>query len=263
MSIQKILDRVTDSVKEHPMILAVCGCVGVVVTAVVAAKAGIKQESMLRDEAITTLTNEEVRKKVVVNYIPTAVSAAITVFCILGSGYLSNKQQIALLAAYSTLKNGFKQYRSKNIEIFGKENDDKVVEACLAADRVQEGGVRELWPYTCDLPDEGELLFYTDECGYFAMTKLKVLEAEHHLNRMIQLRGDFTLKEWYEFLGVEPKNCVIDEKLGWSYDTLLEWYDACFLDIFHQKHKNDEGVEYYTFEYMVNPMDIYEAAELA
>lgn len=146
--ISKLAGRPGLWVKKHsPEIILVVGVAGVVTSTVMASKATLKLGDIL-DEAIhiKDLINKTVetrpeeyreddRKKdmvilsvqttvqVVKLYTPAAIVGTLSIGLIVGSHNILKKRNVALMAAYKAVDEGFKEYRERVVADLGEEQD--------------------------------------------------------------------------------------------------------------------------------------------
>ena len=232
-------------------ILTVIGGIGVVGTAVLAAKATPKAMALVedaREEKGEELTTWETVKVAGPAYIPAIAVGAGTLMCVFSANILNKRSQAALTSAYALIDNAYKEYKDKLKELYGEEAHNKIVDA-IAIEKVEDVRVANynLCSY-CDLSVEdgtGEPKLFYDEYSnrFFETTIERVINAEYHFNRNFVLRGYAYLNELYEFLGLEPTD--YGSKVGWSIDD-----DEMFwVDFNHRKALMDnDSLEAYIIE---------------
>lgn len=155
--------------KHSPEILVVAGCVGAVVSAVMACKATTKvhtitdktreevdkvQYALENPEALTEeYTEEDSKKDLAIIYTKTAVEfvklyapavilGTLSLTSILASNNIMRKRNVAIAAAYTAVDKSFKEYRGRVIDRFGKELD-RELRFNLKAKEVEENVVDE------------------------------------------------------------------------------------------------------------------------
>ena len=229
--------------KKSPTILTCVGVVGVVATAISAVHATPKAMELL-DEAEKDSDKElDVVDKIRVAgpvYIPTIAIGASTVACICGIHLLDQRQQASIMSAYGMLDAGYKKYRGKLKEIYGKDAD-KTVQNEMSKDKYRENPPSK--------PSEGKLLWYEpyrDE--FFELSEKEVIDAEYQLNRTFVLRGEVNLNDFYEFLGLDPID--IGDEIGWEITDDGRVFDKTWIDFEHHfiVPNNNEEAEYYRIE---------------
>ncbi|WP_300206563.1 DUF6353 family protein [Bacteroides sp.] len=141
-------------VKHSPEILVVSGIIGAVAGAVVACKATTKLGDILDDtrEQLDVIrafsadeercekhdyTQEDSKKditivyaksgvKIAKLYAPAVIIGGLSIAGILASNNILRKRNVALAAAYATIDKGFKEYRNRVVDRFGKEVDHEL-----------------------------------------------------------------------------------------------------------------------------------------
>ena len=221
--------------KRHaPTILSVLGSVGVIGTAVSSAKATMDVADMYADGLDPT--GLDIAK----TYIPTAVTAGVTIGCIMSGNAISTKQTAAMAALYAGATKTYSDYRNKVIEKKGVEFD-KEVRAEIT--RNDPGYHRQ----ALDCPD-GKFMFVEPMTHQtFERYEREIMDAEYHFNRNFVLRGYASLSEFLYFLGipVTPESQMI----GWS---VTEGF--CWIDISHELLDVDvNGKSLYQITYDIEP----------
>lgn len=199
-------------VKHAPAILSALACVGVVVTAGVAANDGVKAHKKLnekREEKGEGLTVVEQVTTAAPCYIPTVISAGMTMGCIIASHKISSDRLLAMTSAYTTLSNQFKEYRQKVTEEYGEEQEQEVRKA-IVEDHMNSG---------IPAASEREMIFVEPITGKeFRSTMNAVKQAEADLNRMLIQDGTVCVNEWLDLLGLGQYKKKEYDMMGWSQD---------------------------------------------
>ena len=218
-------------------ILTCVGAVGVVATAVTAAKETPKAVRLLeqaREEKGEKLTPMETVLIAGPVYIPSIVLGTATVACIFGANVLNKRHQASLASAYALIDSSFKEYKNKVKELYGEEIDEEIRE------KIAEDNFIEV-----EVPHEGDTVLFYDEYSsrYFRSTLQKVQRAEYEINRDLVMRGYAYLNEFYELLGLT----VIDPgwTLGWSPGANLDRYWQEWVDFGHSLSTAPNGEAYY------------------
>lgn len=213
-------------------ILACVGAFGVVATSVMAVKATPKALTLLEkaeEEKGEELTKLEVVKIAGPAYIPTIVTGAATVACIVGSSVISKRQQASLMSAYALLDSSYKDYKKKVDELYG-EKAGKHVRQEIAKDKYTGDGTLE---------DDEKDLFYDFYSGrYFESTLEDVLRAEYELNRELYVNGYACVNKFYEALGIETRPEYDD--IGWTCGQLESMYWHSWIEFEHTETIIDE-----------------------
>ena len=259
---QNLLQKAGKSLKKStPTILTCVSAAGVVVTAILTAKATPKALRCL-EEAKSAKDGEKLTRMEMIGacwmtYAPAAIAGIATIGCIFSANALNKRQQAALVSAYALVSKSYNEYRQKVKEVCGAETHRKVM-AALAAEKSRNPhlSAESLCTITSlDFEDSGEeeRLFYDSISErYFQATISQVLQAEYHLNRNFTIGGGFiTLNNFYEFLGISP---IPDgDMIGWMVSDGLYW-----VDFDHHKAAVDDGlngeVECYILDVPFPPM---------
>lgn len=254
-SVNRTLGRTGLKLKKYsPEILVGAGIVGVVASAVMACKATTKIDEVLSE----TKDNLEKTKKYVEKngysdryteddhkkdttiyyakgglelvklYAPAVALGTLSITAILAGHNVLRKRNVALAAAYATIDKGFKEYRGRVIERFGKELDrelkynikSKEIEETV----VNEDGTETTVKKTVNVGDPNYVSdyarFFDDGCNgwtkdpEFNLMFLK--DQQRYANDILQSKGHLFLNEVYDMLGI-PRTQA-GQIVGWIYD---------------------------------------------
>lgn len=241
--------------KHSPEILIVTGIIGTVASTVMACKATTKVSTIL-DESKNTIdvihdgmkngkingeeyTQEDGKKDLAIVYAqtgmkfaklygPSVLLGAASIGCILASHNIISKRNVALAAAYTTVDRGFKDYRSRVVERFGKELDKelkynikaKEIEETVIDEKGEEKTVKK----TVDVADPN---YYSDYARFFdegclgwtknpEMNLYFIKQVQNWANDKLKAQGYLFLNDVYEELGI-PKTSA-GQVVGWIYD---------------------------------------------
>lgn len=241
--------------KHSPEILAVTGVVGVVASGVMACKAttklsGILDKTKLDLEAIhyavenpetlaeeytaedskkdTVIVYAQAGLEVVKLYAPSVILGALSITAMLTSNNILRKRNVALAAAYATVDKGFKEYRGRVIERFGKELDKELKYNIKAKEVeeivVNEKGKEKVVKKTIQVADPNltsdYARFFDDGClGWEkdAEHNLYILKCQQSFaTEKLQSQGYLFLNDVYDMLGI-PRTKA-GQVVGWIYD---------------------------------------------
>lgn len=242
--------------KHSPEILVVAGVVGTVASAIMACKATLKVNDVVSEakadiasihestesgvtKAGTPYTEEDAKKDLVSVYAHTGVEVAklygpsvllgtLSIAGILTSNNILRKRNVALAAAYATIDTGFKEYRGRVVERFGKELD-KELRYNIKAKEVEETVVDEngeektvtTTVHTAD-PNLKSIYgrFFDEYCPAWeknAEDNLYFLRCQQsQANDLLQSRGHLYLNEVYDMLGLSRTKA--GQIVGWVYN---------------------------------------------
>lgn len=236
--------------KNAGTILSVMGSIGVVATAITAARAAPKAIKLLddaREEKGSKLSKMDIAQIGFKTYLPVGLVSAATITCIMSANVLSRNKQANITSAYALLDQSYKDYRRKVIEMYGEETDHKIIEA-IAVDRAKEVHISASYMFDnvdLSLDDRsGKPALWYEEYSkrFFEATIEQILSAEYHLNRNYILRGCATINEMYDFFGLDPVEWGDD--LGWEPMDESEFW----IEFNHFKAKLDDGTEFYILD---------------
>jgi hypothetical protein len=233
--------------RSSPTILTCVGAIGVVATSVLAVKATPKAVDIIRArEGIDHEGNYygptklEIVQSCWKCYIPAALVGLSTIACIFGANVLSKRNQASLVSAYALLSESYQQYRKAAKTVYGEDADSKI-KAQMAKDTyISDGWGHSL--YSPDLDSESEKILCYDLFSqrYFTSTMTAVLNAQYHVNRNLQLRGEVSINEYYDFLGIDKIENGDD--IGWDMNEFIEGGTA-WLDFDNRHTVLDDGLE--------------------
>ncbi len=257
MNWNKALYRCGRTLKRHtPTILTAVAAVGVVTTGVLSGKASIKASRLLEAEKAekdADLTVLETLRIVTPTYVSTVCVGTATLACLVGVGVLNRRNQTAVAAAYGILDANFKSYRKAAKEVFGEDADEKIIAEVAKSTYLHGNGMFSsgvIYDAKFDMSSE-EILFYEEYTGrYFQSTMPAVMNAQYHLNRNLMLRGDATVNEFFEFLGLEQT--PNGDNIGWDLGQM--WEQECnWLDFENRLTSLEGGIECYIIAYGYDP----------
>lgn len=251
-------------VKKHsPEILLVTGIVGTVASTIMACKASTKVRDILEaaktdievihesvengsivevneagEKVVQPCTDEDATKYMAGVYVRTGIqfvklygpSVALGVAsltCILASHNIIHKRNVALTAAYATIDNGFKEYRDRVIERFGKELD-KELKYNIKAQEVEEvvvdeDGNEKVVKTTINTATVNEhsdyARFFDEYCtgwrkdAEYNLMFLRQMQA--WANDKLKSQGYLYLNDVYEMLGIDKSKA--GQVVGWIY----------------------------------------------
>ncbi len=221
-SISNFVKTVGVKLSEHsPEILTGIGITGLLSTTVLAVKAtpkalqliDEKKEEMNTDE----LTNTEVVKTCWKCYIPAAVTASVSVACLIGANSVNSKRNAVLATAYKLSESAFSEYKEKVIETIGEKKEE--VRDKIAKGRIEQNPVKN---NEVIITGKGDVLCYDIVSGrYFKSDVDKIRKAENTLNKKLMNDMYCSLNEFYDLIGLPFTQMGFE--LGWNVnDSLVE-----------------------------------------
>ena len=232
--------------KRGSTVLTCVGAVGVIGTAVMAAKATPKAIKLIEMEERakgSKLTVWEKVKTVGPAYIPTAMVCATTIGCMFGAQGMNKRSQVALMSLYTVADRSYKEYKEKVSEMYGEEANHKIMKA-IANDH-----------YTMDnnpAPRNGQAKFMDFHSLQIFDSTLETIEtAEKIINNLLRTRGYVFLNEYYSTLGLP---CIDEDyENGWSLANLqsnnIDW-----LEFIVEESRTEDGEGYYIISMSAPPI---------
>lgn len=254
-------------IKKHsPEILVVGGIIGTVASTVMACKATTKVNDILEetktqvnqvhdvlsDESIPEekYSVEDSKKDLAIIYTQSAVKFAklygpsvllgvTSITCILAGHNILRKRNVALAAAYATVDKGFKEYRGRVVERFGKELDRELrynIKAKEVEETVtDEEGNETVVKQTVKVADPNVYSDYArcfDEAcsGWTKDPEFNLMflrRQQDHANEILRSKGYLVLNDVYEMLDIPVTKA--GQVVGWVYDENNEDGDS-FVD---------------------------------
>lgn len=278
-NLTRTFNRTGLKLKKHsPEILLAAGVVGVVASGVMACKATLKVEEIIDDakHKIDTIhevsadptmaekySEEDSKKDLAIVYTQTAVKlvklygpsvalAGVSLGCMIGSNRILNKRNVALAAAYATVDKGFKEYRGRVIERFGKELDKELKYGIKAKEieevSVDEKGKEVSTKSTVEVMDPNSyspysIIFDDGNTGWDPdpeLTKYFLIQQQNWANDRLKAKGHLFLNEVYDMLGA--KRTKAGAQVGWVYDEKNpvgdNYVDFGIFDIYNPKSRD-------------------------
>lgn len=221
--ISNFIKTVGNKLSEHsPEILTGIGITGLLSTTVLAVKATPKALRLIdekKEENNTDeLTNMEVVKTCWKCYIPAAVTASVSVACLIGANSVNSKRNAVLATAYKLSESAFSEYKEKVIETIGEKKEEEVRDK-IAKDRIEKNPVNN---NEVIITGKGDVLCYDVVSGrYFKSDVDKIRKAENTLNKKLMNDMYCSLNEFYDLIGLPFTQIGFD--LGWNVnDSLVE-----------------------------------------
>lgn len=248
--------------RHSPEILTGIGIAGMITTTILAVKATPKAEKLIelecerqnrerRNEAtengdecfskITKLKPIEVVKVTWKCYIPTAISCATSVACLIGASSVNAKRNAALAAAYNLSATALSEYKEKVVETIGEKKEhtvkDKIAEEHVKKNPVSKNEVI--------VTKTGNTLCFDAISGrYFKSDIDKIKKAENELNKRMLSEMYISLNEFFDELGLD--HISIGDDLGWNLDGGL-------IDLDFSSQIADDGTPCLVVNYQVTP----------
>ena len=215
--VTKALKGVPKALKKHsPEILTGIGIAGMIITTVTAVKATPKALQLVDEKEIKDgkrLTKKEIVATTWKCYIPSVVTGACSIACIIGASSINAKRNAALATAYAISETALKEYKEKAVEVVGPKKEQAIRDA-VAKEQLAK---TPLGNNEVVITGNGDVLCFEPLSGrYFKSTKDAIDRAINDLNRQMRYDMRISLNEFYDALGLSEND--LGDKLGWDID---------------------------------------------
>lgn len=264
--------------KNSPEIFMVLGVTGIIGAGFLACRATLKYEEVMQNGqhkldkieecwekvqdgeiALDDYTENDHKKDLTVAYVQTTVDfvklygPAITlgiasIACIVGAHGIMRKRNVALMAAYKAIEEGFSAYRKRVVEEYGEEKDYMFKNGLRAEEVVEvevgEDGKPHKVKKTKLVDDPNGLSvyarFYDENCTQWSKEpeyNLVYLKGQqNYYNDMLKARGHVFLNEVYDALGIERTKA--GQVVGWVIGEGDNFIDFGIFDGDRQKARD-------------------------
>ena len=195
---------------------------------ILSAKEDVKNYTAQDLKKDTTIIYTQTAVKFIKLYGPSVVLGALSITSILASNNILRKRNVALAAAYATVDKGFKEYRSRVVERFGKDID-RELKYNIKAKEIEETtknakGKEKTVKKSIEVADVNEhsdyARFFDELCtGWKRDAEYNLMFLKHqqnYANEKLQKQGYLFLNDVYDMLGI-PKTKA-GQVVGWIYD---------------------------------------------
>jgi hypothetical protein len=235
--------------RNAPTILTCIGSAGVVLTAVLTAKAVPKATELLKEAEIKKgeeLTKFETVLAATPAYVPAVVTGAASIACIFGANVLNTRKQASLMSAYALLDNSFKEYKKHAEELYGED----------ASAQIRREIAKDYYDSEDRGTEDDTILFFDNQSmRYFESTMEDVVRAEYLLNRELNMFSYVCLNQFYDLLKIPTVEG--GDELGWSAYDMSAMYWNPWIDFNHEKVVMDDGLECYIISFRTEPIADY------
>ena len=213
--IAKILKKISD---EAPTILTGTAVGGVVASLITMRNSTLKADKIIKEHQAKQKEELKFKEKFLLTwktYIPTAISAGLTIAAIISSNVISKKRLSALSILCSGAEAALSQYQNKVEQLIGKNKAQKVKDE-IAQDIVDASDITE--------NDDEESIQEVGQGTTWCLDKLtgrKFKSSAEHIRRaqndanMALLGGSqISLNEFYDYLGLD--NCSLGDIVGFD-----------------------------------------------
>ena len=220
---------------------------------ILSAKEDVKNYTAQDLKKDTTIIYAQTAVKFIKLYGPSVVLGALSITSILASNNILRKRNVALAAAYATVDKGFKEYRSRVVERFGKDID-RELKYNIKAKEIEETtknakGKEKTVKKSIEVADVNEhsdyARFFDELCtGWKRDAEYNLMFLKHqqnYANEKLQKQGYLFLNDVYDMLGI-PKTKA-GQIVGWIYDEAHpdiydNFVDFGIYDLYNEKARD-------------------------
>ena len=231
--------------KHSPEILTGIGIAGMITATVAAVKSTPKALSLIKEKKeeqnTEKLTAVETVKTVWYCYIPSAVSIAVSMLCLIGASSVNARRNAALATAYTLSESALKQYKDKVVETIG-EKKEQAIRDSIAKDKIEKNPVSR---NEVIITKSGDMLCYDAISGrYFKSDIDKLKKAENELNKRMLNEMSISLNDFYYEIGLD--GIGIGDNIGWNINK-------GFLELQFSSQLTKDGTPCLVVDYSVVP----------
>lgn len=214
----KLIKSAQTTLRKHSSeILTGVGIAGMITTTVLAVKATPKAIMLIEEKKLDLDTEKlhpvEIVKTVWPCYVPSIVTGAMSVACLVGASSVHIRRNAALTTAYAISETALKDYQEKVIETIGEKKESTVRDA-VAKSKVEKNPVED---NAIVITEKGETLCYEPLSGrYFRSDIEKIRAAINEINYMLINDNYISLNDFYCEIGLGTTKT--GDQVGWAIE---------------------------------------------
>ena len=246
LNLSQIAKSVQVTVSKHsPEILMGIGIAGMLTTTILAVRSTPKALRLI-DEKKEEMKTEKLAPIDTVKtcwkcYIPAAVTASLSVACLISANSVNVRRNAALATAYALSETALKEYQEKVVETIG-EKKEQVVHDAIAKDKVERNPVSTS---EVIITEKGNTLCYDTVSGrYFKSDIEKLKQAANELNFRLRDEMYISVNDFYYEIGL--KSISIGDDIGWNIDK-------GYINLKFSSQLADDGTPCLVLSYGVGP----------
>ena len=204
--------------RNSPTILTVLNCMGVVTTAVVGVKGGIKAAHVLAEEKekmeVEKLAFKDYARVLWKPLLPVVISGGLTIAFAIASNVASAKKISAFAGLYSTSEALLAKYQDQVVKQLGEKQEEKIRNGIVKDDIAKDPPKATSIYFT----GSGEFLcrdLYSER--YFMCSIEKIKEAENNIREALNDGEGVTLNEYYDEINLSHVSG--GDYIGWEACT--------------------------------------------
>ena len=243
------------------MVLALVSSAGTVATAILAVKGKDKEDELKKKMLDTNIkpSKSDILKLMSKAYWPAIAAGTATISSTLASHILSKKVEVSLITGSTLLAQGWQKYKYKVKDYIGEDKFKKLTKGLSEKDydKLTDKDKNE---------DDGRVLYYMDEIGYFKADPVKLAYAYSNMNQRIHTIDKNHKTAYFCLLYDILKDCdaeFLDKTLddmpsdnlnwGWTEEYLRDKYGTEWIHM-HQTRVEENGRKYTIISFEEKPI---------
>lgn len=243
------------------VVLALVSSAGTIATAILAVKGKEKEDELKKKMLDTNIKHSkaDILKLMSKAYWPAIASGTATISSTLASHILSKKVEVSLITGSTLLAQGWQKYKYKIKDYIGEDEFKKLTKGLSEKDydKLTDKDKNE---------DDGRVLYYMDEIGYFKADPVKLAYAYSNMNQRIHTIDKKHKTAYFCLLYDILKDCdaeFLDKTLddmpsdnlnwGWTEEYLRDKYGAEWIHM-HQTRVEENGRKYTIISFEEKPI---------
>ena len=250
-SINNFFQNIVRTMRSYsPEILIGLGISGMIYSTVMAVKSTPKAMILIDDKKKELKKNDlkpiEIIRSTYKCYIPTIITTAFSIGCIITASNISNKRHAALATAYSLSESALRVYQEKVIETIGEKKEQQIRDE-VAKDHISKQPATKS---EIIITESGNTLCYDSLSGrYFKSDIEKLRKAINELNHSMINDMCVSLNDYYDLIGL--KGISVGDRLGWNANDSL-------VELSFSTQLADNGVPCLVVDFIARPKYNYE-----
>ena len=243
------------------VVLALVSSAGTIATAILAVKGKDKEDELKKKMLDTNIkpSKADILKLMSKAYWPAIAAGTATISSTLASHILSKKVEVSLITGSTLLAQGWQKYKYKIKDYIGEDEFKKLTKGLSEKDydKLTDKYKNE---------DDGRVLYYMDEIGYFKADPVKLAYAYSNMNQRIHTIDKKHKTAYFCLLYDILKDCdaeFLDKTLddmpsdnlnwGWTEEYLRDKYGAEWIHM-HQTRVEENGRKYTIISFDEKPI---------
>lgn len=243
------------------VVLALVSSAGTIATAILAVKGKDKEDELKKKLLDTNIkpSKTDILKLMSKAYWPAIAAGTATISSTLASHILSKKVEVSLITGSTLLAQGWQKYKYKIKDYIGEDEFKKLTKGLSEKDY-------DKLTYKDKNEDDGRVLYYMDEIGYFKADPVKLAYAYSNMNQRIHTIDKKHKTAYFCLLYDILKDCdaeFLDKTLddmpsdnlnwGWTEEYLRDKYGAEWIHM-HQTRVEENGRKYTIISFEEKPI---------